>query len=84
MASLVTGSSSDGFSHAERLEKEHLYALSAGTIEDLVARLQATMTTVDYSTSRRVRGCLYGALSSALEWTEGASNTYCNYEAPIV
>jgi hypothetical protein len=25
-----------------------------------------------------------GALPSALKWKEAASNTYCNYEAPMV
>jgi hypothetical protein len=63
--------------------KEQVYAVPPRTIEDLVARLQAAVTTVDANMFVLERmPC--SALLSVLKWTEAASNTYCNYEAAML
>jgi hypothetical protein len=53
LASFFTGSNSDGFFLWRHL-KEHLYTVTSMTIEELVARLQAGVTTVDANMLRRV------------------------------
>jgi hypothetical protein len=53
-----------------------LHRVSVNLSEDLVARLQTTVTrslSEDYDVLRR--------LSSAFRWTETASGTFCNYLA---
>lgn len=57
--------------------KEHVYAVPPRTIKDLVAGLEAAVSTVDVNTLRRV-------LEYAVPWTDATSNTNCKYEAPIV
>jgi hypothetical protein len=54
------------------------------TIEDVVARVQATVTAVDVSTLGVFERMPCGALPSALKSTEAASDTYCSYEGPMV
>jgi hypothetical protein len=60
--------------------KEHFYVILHRNIQDLVVRPQAAVTAVD---DNKFEGTPCGALSSALKWTEVASNTYCNYQMPI-
>jgi hypothetical protein len=54
MASPDTRSNSDGMFLFRHL-KEQVYAVPPRTIEDLVARLQAAVTTVDVNMLRRAR-----------------------------
>jgi hypothetical protein len=54
IASSVAGSNSDGFFFLWGHLKEQVYTVPPRTIEDLVARLQAAVTTVDANMLRRV------------------------------
>jgi hypothetical protein len=83
MDSSVAGTDSDDFFLWRHL-KEHVYAVPHRTIEDLVARLQEAVTTVDANMLGVFERMPCSALPSALKWTDAASKTYCNYEAPMV
>jgi hypothetical protein len=64
--------------------KEQVYALPPRTIEDLVARLQAAVATVDTNMLRRVQVNVVRLTAVCLEAGGGRFNTYCNYEVPML
>jgi hypothetical protein len=83
MASLVARSNSDGYFSVVHL-KEHVYTFPPRTIEDLVPRLRAPVTTVDTNMLVVFKRMPCGALQPGLKWTDAASNTYYKYETPMV
>jgi hypothetical protein len=58
--------------------KEHVYAVFLRTTAELVARLEAALTT---GVLERIP-C--GTLRPAVKWTEASSNTYCKYKTPTL
>jgi hypothetical protein len=62
--------------------KEHVYSVPPRTIEDLVARLQAAVDLL--GRWQHVKPCTRQWRLSAFKWTEAASKSNCNYEAPMV
>jgi hypothetical protein len=65
--------------------KEHVCAVLPRTIEGLMARLQTVVTTVNANMLTGVkRECYMAHYCLALQWMEANSNTYCNYEVPMV
>jgi hypothetical protein len=67
------------FSYGRRL-KGQVYAVPPTTIENIVAKLQAAVSMAYANMLRRVRQNVMWCISV---WAEAASNTRCNYEAPI-
>jgi hypothetical protein len=80
MASSVAGCNSDGFLFVWRHLKEDVCAVLPRTIGNLVARLQAVVTTVNVNMLRRIPDNAVRRLAVCLEVTESASNNYFNYE----
>jgi hypothetical protein len=82
VASCFPGSNSDGvFSLLLGRVKGNLYAVPRRIIEDLMARTQASVTTIDaHMFEKRPRG----SLPSVLIWTEAASKTYCKHKEPMI
>jgi hypothetical protein len=64
--------------------KEHVDAVPPRTIEDLVPRLQAAVTTVDANVLRRVRENAGRRAVVFLVMDRGHFEHFCNYEAPKV
>jgi hypothetical protein len=82
MAFLVTEYNSDIILWGHLME--NVYAVRFRTTGDLVARLQAAVTTVDASMLRCVRENAVRRTAVCLKWMKPASDTYCKYEVLIV
>lgn len=84
MASSVAGCNSDDFLCVWKYLKEDICAVLPRTTEDLVARLQAAVATVDVNMFRRIPENAVRRPAVCLEVAESASNNYFNYEVPMV
>lgn len=84
MASLVTGSNSDGFFFFLWGNlKEHICGIHSRTIEDLMAILQAAVIVVSVNMLSHVQeNAAICCIVSALKWMEVALKSCCNYEGP--
>jgi hypothetical protein len=67
-----------------RHQEQQIYTFPPRTIEELMARLQAVVTTVDAKILRRVPQNVKHCIVSTFIWTETVSKTYCDYEAPKI
>jgi hypothetical protein len=84
MASSVAGSNSDGFFFVWGHLKKDVCAVLPRTIEDLVARFKAAVTTIHVNMLSRIPENAVRRPAVCREVTESASNNCFNYEGPMV